>query len=121
TDGRSRTTSSLVSLAIAYLLLVVIGVGAIAILPPGTASSGLAALNPFGPAGQRIAGLEPHAARPGFSLRRTGVRHGDGTACRRGVDVPARDRPPAQLGHPARFRPRGDRRALVVRPTHRTN
>jgi len=64
-DGRGQTTGSLVSLAIAYLLLVVISVGAIAILPPGTASSGLAALNPFGPAelSRRFFAASPDAVR----------------------------------------------------------
>src|SRR6185437_14511852 len=64
-DARGQTTSSLVSLAIAYLLLVVISVGAIAVLPPGTASSGLAALNPFRPAelSRRFFAASPDAVR----------------------------------------------------------
>lgn len=48
-DGGSQSTTSLVPLAVAYILLIVISVGAIAILPPGTTSSGMAALDPFGP------------------------------------------------------------------------
>ncbi|HEX6808632.1 MAG TPA: hypothetical protein VF118_11630 [Gemmatimonadaceae bacterium] len=64
-DGGSQATTSLVPLAVAHILLIVISVGAIAILPPGTASSGMAALNPFGPAelSRRFFASSPDAVR----------------------------------------------------------
>lgn len=66
-DARSQPTPSLFPLAVAYLLLVVISVGAIAILPRGTTSSGLAALDPFGPAelSRRFFAASPDAVRAG--------------------------------------------------------
>ena len=65
TDAGRHSTTSLVPLGVAYILLVVISVGAIAILPPGTTSSGMAALDPFGPAelSRRFFASSPDAVR----------------------------------------------------------
>ena len=64
-DSHSQATTSLVSLAVAYLLLVIISVGAIAVLPTGTTSSGLSVLNPYGPAelSRRFFAANPDAVR----------------------------------------------------------